>query len=185
VRLFAVPAAGLLILSAAGCGSSDTIDAQHPNPPGHTSSNAPSDPAPSSSSTPSAREQVLRQYRAFWRALPNASAAKPNRRRAILSRYAANGELKTLLKGMAKQERKGQSIYGKNIPHPTIQTLSVKREIAVINDCQDSSHSGIRDDNGGHHVTVGVSNNPVVTTMQLGTDGVWRVTFVRYPENSC
>jgi hypothetical protein len=145
--------------------------------------------SPSATASPSNRasphEQALAQYRAFWSILPAVSAAPAAKRRAMLTPYVTDPELASLLKGMQQQDRAGQMIYGRNVPRPTVQSLSLPQKLAVIRDCQDSSHSGVEDKSNQRHVTVGTARNLVVSTLHLGSDGKWRVAFVSYPKSKC
>lgn len=146
---------------------------------------SPSATASSSSPTPSAPDQVLSQYRAFWAHLTPASLAAAGQRRAILAPFAEDPELTSLIRGMAQQDRRGEAIYGENVPHPTIGRLSVAQGLAVVRDCQDSSRSGVERRSTHARLTVGVKANPVVATLHLGADGTWRVSFVSYPKTTC
>lgn len=103
----------------------------------------------------------------------------------MLVPYTADPELTSLLEGMTKQDRAGQMIYGQNVPRPEIQSLSDVQRVAVVRDCQDSSHSGVEDKSDHSRVTVGTARNLVVSTMHLGSDGVWRVAYVTYPSSKC
>jgi hypothetical protein len=133
----------------------------------------------------SARQQVIEQYDAFWSHVPQASRAPATRRRAILAPFAVDPELTSLLQGMATQDVRGEVIYGTNIPRPTVKSLSEAQGVAVVTDCQDSSHSGVERRSDHRLLTVGVARNPVVATMQRDGDGTWRVSFVSYPNRSC
>lgn len=182
VRVGACLGTGLAILLATGCSGSSSNIAQ---PLSSTSS----DPAPSSSTSSgpngSVSQQVLVQYRAFWSIVPAASAASVAKRQFILEPYADDPELASLLKGMRQQDRSGQMIYGRNLPRARVQSLSVQQRVAVVRDCQDSSHSGVEEKKSGRHLTVGKSRNLVVATMRLGDDGMWRVSFISYPKSTC
>jgi hypothetical protein len=147
--------------------------------------------SPTASETPSptpsltVEQQVLAQYRAFWVVLPEASQAPVGQRKQILARYAGDPELRSLLDGMAEQDRLGRVFYGQNLPRPDIEMLSVGRGVAVVRDCQDSSGAGVQDAKSGQKLTVGVARNSASATLHPGTDGAWRVVFVTYPETSC
>jgi hypothetical protein len=184
-------AALALALSAAvvaGCSSSGSSP-QLGDPTSSTPAATTSAPSPtvssSSPATGSVRSQILGQYDAFWKALPGASRASASHRRALLAKYSANPELTSLLAGMARQDREGKVIYGFDRPHAVVRTLAASQGVAVISDCQDSSHSGVARRSSGRHLTVGVKHNHVVSTMHLGRDDVWRVSFVAYPTTPC
>jgi hypothetical protein len=175
--------AAALATTAAGCSSSGASPSISAPPTGVTSS--PSTAAPSATPDASARQAVLSQYRAFWAVLPSTSNAAASRRRAMVSPYATNPELDSLLTGMARQDRQGEEIYGVNIVRPKLVSISVTQGIAVIADCQDSSHSGVERRSDHKRLTVGVDRNPVSATIHLGADGTWRIAFITYPKSSC
>jgi len=167
------------VLLSAGCsGSASGVAQPFTPPPSATSSVSPSP-------TPSSRTLVLTQYAAFWSHLTAVSEAAAADRRQMLSAFATNPALNSLLKGMATADRKGQVFYGQDLPRPRLTRLSDQDGVAVVDDCQDSSHSGIADKSTGRHLTVGVSRNHVVVTMHRGDDGQWRVAFVSYTRTKC
>jgi len=55
-------------------------------------------------------------------------------RRALLSRYVANPELKSLLAGMARQDREGKVIYGFDQPHANVRAVAASQRVAVVSD---------------------------------------------------
>jgi hypothetical protein len=166
----------------AGC-SSGSGSPSLASPSGSTSPSLPaSQPTPT---TPAdAKTQVLSQYSAFWAELAPASKAAASRRRALLSPYATDPELASLLHGMSRGDNQGTVFYGADQPRPHVARLSVQQGIAVINDCQDSSHAGNADRSTGRRLTVGVARHPVTATMHL-VQGTWRVAFVSYQDAHC
>jgi hypothetical protein len=180
-------AIAVAIVILAGCSSSSSAP-QLGDPVSSTPAVTASGPSPAVSSSPtmaSAQGLILSQYGGFWQALPGASRAASSRRRALLSKYAGNPELRSLLVGMARQDREDKVIYGFDKPHATVRALAVSRGLAVISDCQNSSDSGVASRSTGRRLTVGVKRNHIVSTMHLGADGVWRVSFVAYPKTPC
>lgn len=173
-RFIAVAA---VIAGVAACGGSKPA-AQPSTSPIATS--PPTTPA----SSPSVRQTILDQYDGFWASLTPASAGPVGERKAMLTPYAADPELSSLLRGMARADSKGQVFYGRNRPRPRVTQLSVSRGVAVVDDCQDSSHAGIADRTTHHRVTVGVARNHVVVTMHR-VGGAWRVVFVSYTRTKC
>lgn len=178
-------AAGLALAAAAavamtGCSSSSNLADPLPSRSSLSPSSVAASPTPTS-----AAAAALAQYRAFWAALTPTSKAPAGERRAMLAPYAADPELKSLLDGMRRADSQGEVFYGADVPRPTVQTISTARGVAVIRDCQDSSHAGNAKRGSGTRVTVGVARHPVVSTMHLLPDGKWRVVFVSYPDGSC
>ena len=166
--------------AVAGCSSGGHVgigDSAHATSPSATAS-------PSSSPPPSARDQVLSQYRAFWAHLTQASLVPAAQRSPLLSPYAVDPELSSLLRGMESGDRKGTVFYGQDVPRPSITSLSVAQGLAVIRDCQDSSKAGNAVRRTGRKLTVGVARHLVISTMHL-TDGAWRVAFVTYEQSKC
>lgn len=141
--------------------------------------------AASRSANASPATAALQQYRAFWAMLPSVSAAPAARRPAMLAPYAADPELSSLLAGMRAGDRQGTVFYGDDVPRPTVASLSVAQKVAVIHDCQDSSHAGNEDSRTGRKLTVGVARHLVFATMDLGPDGTWRVASVSYENATC
>jgi len=166
-----------LVAGVVGCGGSE--------PAAHPSSSPVATSAPTSPpSSPSVRQTILAQYAAFWAQLTPVSEAPGGTRKAMLAPYAADPELSSLLRGMANADSKGQVFYGRNRPRPKVTQLSVSRGVAVVDDCQDSSHAGIANRSTHHPITVGVARNHVVVTMHL-VGGMWRVVFVSYTRTKC
>jgi len=176
---FALAAAAAVAVTGCSSNSSNLADPL----PSRTSASPSSPPASSAPTSPT--DAVLAQYRAFWAALTPASQAPASKRRAMLAPYAADPELKSLLDGMRRADSQGEVFYGADVPRPTVQTISTGRGVAVIRDCQDSSHAGNAKRSSGTPVTVGVARHLVVSTMHLLPDGKWRVVFVSYPNGSC
>lgn len=182
VRPGSVAAVWLLALTTAGCSSAGSIVA---STPAASSGSTPAAATVSASASPTPSAKALDAYRAFWTSIPMAAAAPPEQRRAILAPYAADPELQSLLDGMQRQDQHGQTIYGANVPRPRVESFSLAQAVAVIRDCQDSSHSGVENKATHQLLTVGTPRNLVVTTMRLSSDGQWRVAYVTYPKSSC
>lgn len=164
-----------LCISVAGC-SSGRSDAT----PSYTST-----PLDAASPTPSQAEQtlLLSQYRKFWDTLTPASRLPVTQRRALLAAVAVDPELKSLLTGMAAADAKGQVLYGRNVPRPTV-TISPDAMTAVVDDCQNSSAAGVASKSTLSPVTTGVPRNHVVVTMKKPS-GIWKVAFVSYTKTPC
>jgi hypothetical protein len=146
---------------------------------------------PSTSASPSpmataSSEQaaILGQYRTFWASLTAVSRMPATHRRAALENYTVDPELKSLLAGMLKTDRAGQVFYGADVPRATAASVAPDGLRAVVNDCQNSTHSGNADKRTGQALTVGVARNHVVVTMAKVSD-VWKVYFVSHPTTPC
>ena len=141
--------------------------------------------SPSTSPTPADEQQlILAQYRKFWASLTAVSRMPVDQRRAVLSEFTVDPELKSLLAGMAATDRKGQVFYGADVTRATTASVSADGTRAVVDDCLDSSSSGNQDRATGKKITVGVARNHVVVTM-ANAGGRWQVYFVSYPKTPC
>lgn len=177
-RLAAVAVCLAGLASACSSGGASARDLPSPT-------SAPSAPASPTSAAASETEQILAQYRGFWKALTAASRAPEADRRQALAGYAADPALRSLLSGIAAKRRDGQWYYGENLPRPRLESSSLGAGVVVVDDCQDSSHAGLSSITSGRHLTVGVKRNHVVSTMHRMPDGLWRVVFVTYPKTPC
>lgn len=167
----------LLAALAAGCsaGSGIAVD----RTPGALT------PTASASATPADKQQeVLRQYQKFWASLTSVSRMPAPQRSSALMPYTVDPELKSLVAGMLATDAKGQVFYGADVPRALSASIAPDGMRAVIDDCQDSSHSGNANRATGKPVTVGKARNHVVVTMAKA-DGVWKVYFVSHTKTSC
>lgn len=149
-----------------------------------------SHPLPSITSpsiTPSAVDQqaaLLAQYRKFWASLTPLSRMPAPARRTVLAQLAVDPALKSLLAGMTDADRKRQVLYGENVPRPTVR-INPDATIALVDDCQDSSHAGVADKATGKRLTVGVPRNRVSVTMKRQPGQLWKVAYVDYAKSPC
>ncbi len=178
-------AAVTMALATAGCSAGSSAAVPSPSAAGPTRLSVPAS-SQSSSSDPSAAATtaVLRQYDAFWGALPPASAATTDTSRLdALFATTTTPELSQLVETFGKQRTAGKVLYGRDVLHPVV--TSVANDLARVTDCQDSSQSGVMDLKSGRRLTVGVSRNPVDATL-LMRGGVWKVSVVHYrPGDTC
>lgn len=138
--------------------------------------------------TPSATSEVERitvdgAYRKFWEVSWDVDKQPAARWRALLSTVSVDPELTRLYAGTKAQNTAGIRLYGRVIPRPTILRVAGGR--AEVRDCQDASKAGQADARSGRPKTVGVARAPVTASMVRGSDGVWRVSDVRYTGGSC
>lgn len=178
VRVAACLGTGIAILFGAGCSGSSNNIAQP-----LTQSSTPA--TPTASPTASVSQQVLAQYQTFWSALTPASRASAGARRGILAQVATDPELSSLLSGIARERARGRAFYGVDVPRAHVSQILMTQGIAVVDDCQNSAGSGVVDLSSGQRLTKGVPRNHVVSTMHRGSDGIWRVASVEYPNTSC
>jgi hypothetical protein len=122
---------------------------------------------------------VLRQYNAFWRALPAASAAPSDTARlAALFDTTTMPELSQLVGKLGAQRAAGEVLYGWDVPRAKV--AGIVSGAAKITDCQDSSKAGVQEIATGRKLTVGVARHPVMATLLL-RGAAWKVSTITYP----
>jgi hypothetical protein len=169
-------AGALLVAALTGCNDDGNVQVQ---PIAGTSPSATTGPTPVGE-----QQVVLLQYRRFWSSLTAVSRMPAAQRRAALARYSVDPELKSLLAGMAKVDAKGQVFYGAHVPRAQAASISPDGATAVVNDCQDSTKTGLARRSDLAPLTKGVARNHVVVTMKRSTNA-WRVSFVSYAQTPC
>ena len=177
-----------------GCSAGSTPTAVRPPPTVSPSPSARSSATSSATSlatslaTPSAtseQQRVLAQYQRFWKSLTPISKIPAAQRRFKLAEVAVNPELKSLVEGMSKNDRERQVFYGVQSLHPKPIRVTQDGTTAVVDDCQDSRHTGLADRATMATVTVGVAHNHVVLTMKRTAGDLWKVAFVSYTATRC
>lgn len=128
---------------------------------------------------------MLKQYQAFFKVLAPASKAVPAERGRLLAPYTEGPELDHLISAMAQNSRNGRVYYGTIGLRPRVQVLRPERHLAVISDCQDAMRFGLADVKTGRKLSRGVARTATSVSMNLGKDGVWRVSYVSYPGGKC
>ena len=139
-------------------------------------------PTPSATSD-SERTAVEAAYRKFWEVSWDVDKQPVGRWRPLLATVSVDPELTRLYAGTKAQSTAGIRLYGKVVPRPTVLRASGGR--AEVRDCQDASKAGQADARSGKPKTVGVARAPVTASLVRGSDGVWRVSDVRYTGGSC
>lgn len=127
---------------------------------------------------------LLEQYQKFWATLTPVSRMPAEQRGAALAKVAVDPALQSLIAGMAATEANGQAFYGAHVPRATQASLSADGLTAVIDDCQDSSKTGLVRLSDSTPVTVGAIRNHVVVTLKK-SGGMWKVSFVDYAKSPC
>lgn len=142
-------------------------------------------PSPSASPTPDEQAELLSQYRKFWLSLTPVSRMPAAQRRAALAPVAEDPALKSLLAGMQANDRAGEVFYGAHVPHPKPVPISPDGRTALVDDCQDSRHTGLADKSSLKPKTQGVARNHVSVTMKRSPGSSWKVAFVAYTKTPC
>jgi hypothetical protein len=140
--------------------------------------------ASSSPSTTGEQAAVLSQYRTFWSSLTAVSRMPAQAREGALARYTVDPELRSLLAGMLATDRRGDVFYGAHMPRATSASISRDNLTAVVNDCQDSTKTGLARRSDLAPLTRGVPRNHVIVTMKMA-GGAWKVSFVSYSSTPC
>ena len=179
--MLAAVLAGATCIALSSCGSHG-VTLYRPSPLSQVSSTPGSTPSPTAES---GYGEILRQYSGFWAALTPASRSAEAGRREMLAKYADDPELTSLLAGMARESAKGRAYYGAPDLHPQVASLSTDHATAVVNDCQDATKTGDVDVQSGQQLTKGSPRTSVVATLHMGSDAIWRVTFISFPSRQC
>lgn len=169
-----------LIVVLAGCDGSAS-------PAGPTAAGGTSTSRPSSTTTPSTtgseQSAVEAAYRRFWAVSWDVDKQAPGQWRPLLATVSVNPVLTRLLAGTRAQREAGIRLYGQVVPRPSVTRLAHGR--AEVKDCQDASNAGQAEAASGKRRTVGVARTPVTASLVRRSDGLWRVSDVRYPGEKC
>lgn len=180
------PALVYALVGALGCGlagcASNADGAATSLPSPSPSRTAPSTPPASPADSQAA---LLSQYRKFWASLTPISRLPETERRLALSELAVDPALRSLLKGMQANDSAGEVFYGAHVTHPEPVPISPDGKTALVDDCQDSTGTGLANRLTLKPKTRGVRNNHVNVTMKKSADGAWRVAFVAYTKSPC
>jgi hypothetical protein len=141
-------------------------------------------PSPSASPVDE-QAALLAQYRKFWESLTPISLLPEPERQPALAELAVDPALKSLLAGMRANDDAGEVFYGAHVPNPEPVPISPDGKTALVDDCQDSTGTGLASRSTREPKTRGVPNNHVNVTMKKSSDGVWKVAFVAYTKTPC
>lgn len=173
-------------LIAVAATSFATVSACHSTAAPQVPPSSPSSVVPTATATTPARDEraaVEADYRRFWSVSWNVDKQPPARWRPVLAGVSVDPVLTRLLAGTKAQREAGIRLYGQVVARPAVTRIAQGR--AEIKDCQDASNAGQADAASGKRRTVGVARTPVTAFLVRGSDGVWRVSDVRYPGGSC
>jgi hypothetical protein len=170
-------AAALVLGAAAACNDDSTKT--NASPIANSGTTATATPSPSVE-----QAAILSQYRLFWSSLTPVSRMPAVARRGELAKFTVDPELKSLLAGMLSTDKKGDVFYGAHRPRAASASLSADGFTAVVNDCQDSTQTGLARRSDLAPLTKGVLRNHVLVTMKKSA-GTWKVAFVSYSKTPC
>lgn len=122
-------------------------------------------------------------YVRFWDVSLPVDQLPPDQWRPVLAQVAAEPMLTQLVTGTDWQQEHNLRLYGR--VQARVRDVHLDGSQATVRDCQDASKTGQADRTAGSAKTVGVARNPVDATLVRGTDGIWRVSRIRYPQGSC
>lgn len=177
-RVSAAVVLGSVALGVSGCGAGSHA------PAGSLGSGAPL-PGISVPGGPgvSPQEAVRTTYERFWRDTWHLDKEVAGQQKQVVDQVAVEPERSILLQGAQWHQAQGVTLYGD--PVERVTDVTVRGDQATVADCQDGSKAGQADARSGQPKNVGVARNPVVATLTRGTDGVWRVSQIRYPGGEC
>jgi hypothetical protein len=123
--------------AVAGCGAAQAPVALPPRAAAHS-------PAPAVVVRPSARQEVISAYTAYWQATGAATdAGQAARARAILGPYLPPSSLPAMIAALRQDWAAHAVTDGSPVLH--ITAVSVSKATATVSDCVDLSHAGLRD----------------------------------------
>lgn len=125
------------------------------------------------------REQVLKQYRKFWRVTSHLTDVPSHERPALIKEVATNPILPVIMTNLARMDTAGEVLYGQ--PRARSPKVEFDGRTAIVRDCQDTSNSGRKKESTGQILSKGVSRAAVTVTLKRGDDGLWRASKVDYP----
>ncbi len=188
LRTVAVALAATLALPIAGCSRNENDGLNLGDSTAAATSSASSSetttpsetPTPTTSANPEAA-RVLEQYRAFYRAVDAAEAdprtARDLQRVQRIMRTVATGrQLQVTTNRIVAGALAGEVPYGRIVLNPRVASL--KKDHAVIHDCQDTSQYGVKVK--GKVARHGIPEASALTELRRGEDGVWRVAKTEY-----
>jgi hypothetical protein len=125
------------------------------------------------------REQVLKQYRKFWRVTSHLTDVPSHERPGLIKEVATRPILPIIMTNLARMDTAGEVLYGQ--PRARSPRVEFDGRTAIVRDCQDTSNSGRKKESTGQILSRGVSRAAVTVTLKRGEDGVWRASEVDYP----
>ena len=165
--------AGILVaLALSGCGDDPPGPVLPPLPPSASPSTSSSSASPSVRPTGTAEQQILAQYRRFWREMyTGVEAVRSGDRDAFLRPVVAEPLLSELLRVAREDEHKGVRLHGK--PRILDPTLTRQGGEAVVSDCVDFTDVVLV---GKSPPSEAAPQRKVIDThLRRAADGVWRV----------
>ncbi|HKA69270.1 MAG TPA: hypothetical protein VKG85_09160 [Actinomycetes bacterium] len=125
------------------------------------------------------REQVLKQYRKFWRVTSHLTDVPSHERPALIGEVATSPILPIIMTNLARMDTAGEVLYGE--PRARSPRVEFDGRTAIVRDCQDTSNSGRKKASTDQILSKGVDRAAVTVMLKRGKDGVWRASEVSYP----
>ena len=127
-----------------------------------------------------ARAAVESQWIKSWDVYMEIARTPAVARKALVETVAIDPARANMLKDAGKFDSQGVETYGELGHRVSWPQPIAGRAYAVVDDCQDRSHSGSQKTGTGVKVTVGVARDHYQGRLVKGEDAVWRVEQVFY-----
>ena len=176
--------AALLAIGLAACthdGPGSRYGSVTPLPP-HSASPTPT-PAPTGTQGMSDKAQVKALYLDLMHHYAAAQAQPTAKRRRYLKQWLTEPVLSQFTRDIASRDKNHQRFEGVVKPH--VFSLSVKGNRASVEDCNDQSHTVIRDLRTGKVVLKGKTKPLWITARLKQTDQGWRIYYTNAKSASC
>lgn len=162
-------------VSLSACSSKDNASGVETNAPSTTSSAAASSSGtPSTSKSPATeKDKIVQAYRSYYATVSKTGQKKTSDVNAAISVVATGPALAYQNKFIPWHQSQGHLGYGKIVLHPVVSSIEDHGNRAIIQDCQDTSHSGWRNVKK-QPVVSGYAQDSARTTL-VKVDGVWKV----------
>lgn len=195
-RLVVVLGAVLALTAACSSSSSPHRSTSPTDPiPSSTSALSSTSSTPTSttptSSTPSPdaiKAEVEGVWLNYWKVTLSLENVPEASRPGLVHRIAVDpiyGELINSIRAQADDGYVGYGFVRTRPTWPAAPPVTATSKSAVMNDCFDGSHAGLKDKRTGAIHTRGTPRTNVKVTFALGADRVWRVHQIEYLKAPC
>jgi hypothetical protein len=103
-------------------------------------------------------------------------------RNQLLAKYLSGSAYSSAAASLSAQAAFHKVSYGEAVVHPEV--TSIDSSTAVVTDCQDTSHSGVKDRKTGHKETKGIPRALVITNL-TPVGGTWKIVKIDYRGARC
>lgn len=182
-QLTAVVAAVIASIGA-GCQSRDSHKVAVPSSPALTAPTGTRSIAPTASAS-IARNAVIRAYTGYWQASRVAATKTVTEARRLLEQYSTSSNITIQLRGIDNLRKQHKEPWGNVAIH--VYKVEAAGSSARLWECQDASGAGLADARTHRLIptTTGSPHIRIQARLVRGSDGAWRVSVVRFLDNSC